>query len=238
MWRGLDAGFSFVAEREVEACSEAYGTWFAGFGVRGLACAATAFRAPAAVVAAAGVPPFVRGPHLASDEGFVLDLDAPRAFGHYDPAFVRWLVAHGVPEANALTQPVYDRRLQRLARVYWLTYADMAVEGFPRSTPAGALSDYAVFLEGGAAPDGAEGYDASGNPNGGFSVFAFTARSERLLPRVGAPPAVNEWEVKYEANTAYGFWLRRRADGTLPIWRDGLERLLSAYDAEWFSATL
>src|SRR5690606_20040689 len=120
LWRGLDAGFAVVAAREVDACSEPFGSLFADLGVRGLACAATAELAPASVVAAAGMRPFVSGPHLASAEGVVLDLDAPRDFGRYDPAFVRWVVANGIPEANAVTRSVYDRRLRRLARVYWL----------------------------------------------------------------------------------------------------------------------
>ena len=37
----------------------------------------------------------------------------------------------------------------------------------------------------------------------------------------------------YEADTAFGFWLRRRGDGTQGHWRDGLERLLATYDGEW-----
>lgn len=234
VWLGLDAGFADIAGRESEVCDVVFGTWFADFGVRGLACAAAAARPPDALVAEAGVAPFTSGPHAATATAVQFDLTDERDFGRYDPAFVRWVVANGIPDAEdaavrALTQPVYDRRLRRLVRLYWLTHADMAADGFPEQAPAGILADYAAFLDGGPIPAGAEGYE------GGFSVFAFTDLSEGLLPRVGAG-AANEWEVKYEANTAYGFWLRRRADGTAALWHDGLRRLLALYDADWLAA--
>ncbi len=238
VWGGLDAASATRAGQDLP-CADAFGTWFEEFGVRGLACVASAVVAPEALVARAGVAPFRSGPHAATAETLALDLNAERGFGHYDPAFVQWVVENGVvgegnPAVRALMQPGYDRHLRRLARLYWLTYADMAADGFPASTPAGILSDYAAFLEGGPIPEGAEGYGADGTPSG-FSVFAFTARSERLLPRLDLPLG-NEWEAKYEANTAYGFWLRRRADGTLATWHDGLRRLLRTYDADWLAA--
>ena len=241
VWAGLDGAAAALSGREPDVCGGAFGTWFTDFGVRGLACLAAQAESPGAVLGRAPVAPFHRGPHTASAAAVRLDLDAPRAFGHYDPAFVRWLVGAGVPDADdaavvALTKPVYDRRLARLARVYWLTRRDLERGGFPAKAPPGPAAQYAAFLDGAAVPAGAEGRDADGTPNGGFSVFAFTPTSERLLPDVGLP-VENEWTVTYEANTAYGFWLRRRADGTEGLWHDGLRRLLRTYDAGWLART-
>ena len=231
VWTGLDGAEAAIGPRVPEVCDEPFGTWFTEFGTRGLACKAAQVVAPAAVLGRAPVAPFRSGPHAVSTTGVDLDLGSARAFGHYDARFVEWLAEAALPEgaARVAVRPIYRAHAARLARVYWLTHADLVRGGFPASTPAGPLTDYAAFLSGG--PGESTVYDA----NGGFSVFAFTDRSERLLPQVGLPVA-NDWEVKYEANTAYGFWLRRRADGTHGAWHDGLRRLLAAFDGEWLAA--
>ena len=244
-WAGYPTAFESVADDAPARCGDAFGTWFADWGVRGIACVAAhaAARAdnaapdPAVLLADAPMAPFQSGPHaLGTAEG--LALDAPRAFGRYDPAFVRWLADAAIPADDvtvALTATTYDRFFRRTARIYWLTYADLAAGGFPERTPGGPLADYAAFLDGGAVPDGAEGRGLDLEPNGGFSVFAFSDRSETLIPALGLPVG-NDWTVKYEGNTAYGFWLRRRADGTLAEWRGALERLVRTYDAGWIAA--
>lgn len=239
IWMGLDGVDDSMTEQgdrlavdPIETCSGPFETWFHDFGVRGLACMAAQVVDPAALVAAAPVMPFASGPHVATSRGVSLNLTDPREFGAYDPAFVRWVAAVGIPEgraARALVQPIYDRHVVRLARIYWLTQQDLERGGFPRTTPSGALSQYAAFLDGGAVPDDVR------SPDGGFSVFAFTDQSEALLPRVDLAIS-NDWEAKYEANTAYGFWLRRRADGTHQLWHDGLRDLLAAFDADWLAS--
>ena len=232
VWSGLDEAFAGLAGREQEACYTSLATWFADFGSRGLACAAVQVIAPTALVARAPVAPFLRGPHTARADVVRFDLNAPRDFGHYAPAFVRWFMENAIPDGEvtqSLTQPIYDRRVRRLARIYWLTVSDLERQGFPESLPVGPFADYVAFLDGGAAQDSE--YYGSGE---GFSVFAFTDRSESLIPRVGLV-IENDWTVKYEANTAYGFWLRRHADGTRMLWHDGLRQLLQTYDAAWLA---
>lgn len=231
VWAGLDEGRRQADA--ADACERPYGTYFADFGVRGLACAAAQVVPATALVGRAPVAPFRSGPHAVSGQAVRLDLDAENTFGRYDPAFVRWLVEAGIPDGRAartLARPVYDRHLRRLARVYWLAHADLAAAGFPRATPPGRPAQYAAYLDGGPIPDGAEGYE------GGFAMYAFTERSRTLLPAVGLAPGENEWEAIYEANTAYGFWLRRRVDGTRALWHDGLAELLGAFDADWLAA--
>lgn len=241
VWAGLDdAAARFVEQGDrgpaldtVETCDGPFGTWFADFGVRGLACTAAQVVPPTTLLGLAPTQPFDSGPHMASSDGLDLDLTSDRAFGHYDPAFVRWAWSAAVPDGaaeRALIRPIYRRHVARLARIYWLTHEDLVAGGFPEATPAGPLADYARFLDGGPVPAGAEAYESAG-----FSVFAFTDRSETLLGEIDMTVG-NEWELKYEANTAYGFWLRRRADGTHGDFRDGLRDLLSALDAEWLAA--
>ena len=236
LWATLGEAFGALAALDTP-CAEPFGTWFEEFGVRGLACVGAQATDASLLVAQAGGTVYTAGPHRVTEEVVALDLDAQRDFGRYDPVFVDWAVEHGVvgaerPLLRQALQPTYDAYVRRLARVYWLAHADLAADGFPASVPAGPLADYAAFLEGGPVPEGMESYGLDGDRNGGFSVFAFTGRSEGLLPRLGLDVA-NDWEVKYEANTAYGFWLRRRADGTQARWREGLERLLAVYDAAW-----
>ena len=226
VWGGLDAGVAQIAGREPEACGEPFGTWFT-WGTRGLACSAAQVVAPTAFVDRAPVAPFRAGPHTATAARVQLDLGAPVGFGHYDPAFVRWLAQAAIPEggaARAIAQPVYDRRVSRLAHAFWLTHDDLVRGGFPDRTPPGAATDYAEFLKAGAEPGAT-----------GFSVFAFVDQSNRLLPKLNIPPSVNEWEGRYELNTAYAWWLRRRADGTHAEWHDALRQLLAAFDADWLA---
>lgn len=228
-WRGLDRAAASLDGHAPEAC-ERFETWFTAFGVRGLACLAD-HAAPAPLLAGTPAAPFTRGPHGVSEGTVRLELERARDFGHYDPAFVRWLAAEAIPEGRMVTatQPVYERHAARLARVYWLTRQDLARAGYPASTPAGPLKAYASFLEGQPAPRDVL------TPDGGFSPTAFSDRSARLLPAIGLP-LENEWFALYEANTAYGFWLRRRADGTEALWRDALRTLLERYDADWLVA--
>lgn len=231
-WGRLDAASTrLLAEQRTTPCDADFGTWFTDFGVRGLACLAAHAADPTLVVAQAGGRVFLSGPHVATPERVALDLTSDRAFGHYDPAFVDWVAEYavlgaGTPLVRTVTQSIYDRHMRRIARLYWLTRADLLAGG--ASDPA--LAAYARFLDGGPIPDGMGSFEGNG-----FSVFAFSDRSEILLPDVDLM-IQNDWTAKYEANTAYGFWLRRQADGTDTRWHDALTKLLTTYDSGWLSA--
>ena len=60
-------------------------------------------------------------------------------------------------------------------------------------------------------------FPAVADPAAEFSVFASTGQSKRLVPDVGVSVS-NGWTLTCEGNTAYGFWLRRRADGAHAEW--------------------
>jgi len=237
-WQGLDQGFERIGppgEQVVAYCDPRFATWFVDFGVRGLACAATFAGSASGLERVSGLTMYRFGPHRVRADQAGVDqsrfaLTDPAGFGHYNPAFVRWLADHfivgeGNAAARAATQSIYDRRLRRLARVYWVVYSDMAADGFPDITPAGELESYEAYLDaverGHADPEG-------------FSVMAFMPLSEGVVQRIGFA-VENPYEAIYEANTAYGFWMRRRADGTVGEFYDGLRRLLATYDVRWLS---
>lgn len=233
VWAGMEAAASTMTEYQNTPCADTFGTWFEEFGVRGLACIAADVVDPVEIVARAGMDVFTQGPHTVENGSFSLNLTSIRDFGHYNPVFVDWLMDNGVvgvgrPAVRALTQPIYDSYMKRLARAYYVTFEDMAADGYPAAAPPGPLSDYAYFLDGRPIPDNAVSYD------GGFSVYSFTELSEGLLPRLELQ-IMNQWEAIYELNTAYGFWLRRRVDGTHEHWHDGLVQLLETYDGEWIA---
>ena len=233
LWGAVAVGTEALAAADVPAvCDAPFGTWFADFGVRGLACSADQVVRLGDAARRGPTPVWTSGPHRLGADGPSLDLKAARDFGHYDPAFVAWAVENAVPRTEAavrLAQPVYDRHVRRLARIYWLAYRDLAAGGFPHALPPGGPSDYAAYLDGGPLPEAARF-------EGGASVFLlFGDRSEHVAARLVAP-ADNVWELRYEANTAYGFWIRRRADGTEAAFRTGLEEVLRAFDADWVGA--
>ena len=245
LWTAL-ATVGPMSEGGGQACNDAFGTYFPDFGVRGLACLANGERPLGQVAAAAGVPVFTSGPHALSavasggpvagaPERLDLNLTSDE-FGHYNPAFVAWAVETGIvgeksAAVRVATQPVYNSFMQRLARVFWLTYGRLEAGGFPTTTPLGVEKDYARYLQGGPVDAGAVEYYP------GFSMSVFSDANEALPGALGIDEDDLEWySALYEANTATGFWLRRREDGTLEAFHDGLRRLLATYDATWLAA--
>ncbi|PAP77057.1 hypothetical protein BSZ37_11760 [Rubrivirga marina] len=234
LWAAVDEGVPTVGGG-VDTCLERFGTYNPDFGVRGLACAASPVLPLAQVVERAPVTPFRSGPHTVTADVVAFDFEStaePR-FGRYDPAFVRWAVAHAVPEgaSRTLAQPVYDHHVRQIARMYWLAHRDLVEQGYPASLPAGPLADYAAYLRG-APPSAAASVPAYGP---GFSVTAFNDESRALLSELGLPLA-NEYTAIYEGNAAYAFWMRREVDGTRGLWHGGLRDLLAAFDADWLAA--
>ena len=235
LWTGWDTAAP-TAPGDYDRCN-AFGAYGASFGVRGLACIAQSIAPLGDVVDRAGVPVFESGPHTTQGARFALTLDG-QEFGRYNPAFVQWgidnaIVGEDDAAVRALATPIYRRHFQRISRVYWAVYDDLAADGFPGSTPAGVTQDYVDYLRGGEIGRGEEDYYP------GFSMYAFSELNDGVVSRIGYPQnATEHYSALYEANTARGFWLRRREDGTLGLFRDGLERLLATYDAEWLRSNL
>ncbi len=234
LWAAVGEGVPAVGEG-YERCLDRFETYNPDFGVRGLACAVSAALPLPAVVGRAPVVPFRSGPHRVTAEGVAFDFasTAEPRFGRYDLAFVRWAVGNAIPEgaARPVAQPVYDRHVRQVARMYWLTHRDLVGKGYPASLPAGPLADYAAYLRG--APPSADASVPAYGP--GFSVTAFNDESRALLPDLGLRLS-NEYTAIYVGNAAYGFWMRREADGTRDLWHGGLRDLLTALDADWLAA--
>ena len=229
LWAVLPQGMATV--NAPDDCDAPFGTWFEDFGVRGLACGANQGAELAEAASRAPMPIWTSGPHQLDADGLQLELTSERDFGRYNSAFVEWAVANAVPRtegAARIAQPVYDRYVQRLARTYWLTLVDLEADGFPESLPAGSVSEYAAYLNGGPMP---------GEPSyyGGVSVYTlFADQAEPIAERLQRPND-NIYEGIYEACTAYGFWVRRHTDGTADAFRTGLQDLLRALDPDWLA---
>ena len=236
LWTGLDAAQATAdGEYQSEACDARFGTYFTDFGARGLACVASEVAPLGQVVARFSGEPFRSGPHTAENGSLRLDLLSDD-FAHYTPAFVTWVADNAIvgeddATARALIAPIYARHVRRLARVFWLVHRDLASGGFPERVPSGPTADYARYLGTGTVPNEgrAEYYP-------GFTMTAFSDRNDAIAERLAGPGRAEYYSALYEANTAVGFWLRRRADGTADTFRQSLRRLLAAYDADWLAA--
>jgi len=212
------------------------------FGVRYLACNAAAALPLAVIADRAPVAPFRSGPHMATSQAVVLDLNAGREFGRYNPAFVRWVTDAAVPDnaaARQLVTPIYRDHVARPARLYWLAHNALSAVGFPGTLPPGKLADYQAYLNGGPATEAIAGFEGGDT----VSTYDFIDSLPPLVPAGETVVTVNgqaldlvDWPLREEASTGVAFWIRRDADGTADEWRAGLRAMLQAYDANWLAA--
>jgi hypothetical protein len=180
-------------------------------GVRNAFCRALLVFRWKTLLSLAPTAPFSSGPH----RGGKLDLKASKQFGHYDPAFVRWAIVALVPAAkNAQlrdqTQPVYEQQFRELARTSFLVWRALSADAEWSSTER---TRYAAAMARGEADEGTWGYsDVLGD-------------------------AAHEWNGHdpNHVRTATMWWLHRSLDETAPLWAEGLERLLTTYDAAWLA---
>jgi hypothetical protein len=196
---------------------ESRGDFFAG--LRTFGCFAGSLISYQSLQAAAGMPIFLSGPHTASE----LSWESPNSFGHYNPAFVAWFVDHAVPAAadpafRASTQPLYDRHVRALARVFLETYRKSQRE-------AGCFRNEVDKYQGLV--------QAQNLPDGYYMRFLGF-----LSPEFCANPDVKvegDWERECLVMTSTAFWIRRTLDGTADEFARGLIRLVSAYDARFMN---
>jgi hypothetical protein len=172
---------------------------------------------------AAGGKIFASGPHSADD----LVLDAKNDFGHYDPAFVKWLTTQ-IPDASTPeTKAAYDRYLKSLAHVFWQVlgktkadkacfdrekngYADLVAK---KKLPADYYERWFYFMN---------PLFCSKPPKGQFD--------SNLMNHGG--------DAGYDGNvtkTVTGFWIRRSIDGTYDGFAQGLEKFLKVFDPDFLA---
>lgn len=171
-----------------------------------------------------GLTVFSDGPHKNGQ----LDLSAA-SFGRYNPAFVRWLTKAipglGNATVRRAVQPVYDKSIKPLARIFYVTYRKLAANpGYlkqekrhylslvARQRTAGYYEKFFYFMSPGFYP----------RPNGNMSYFN----------RHGFDGGVDGNVTK----TCTAFWLRRSIDGTAKDFFAGLKQLLGLYDAAFLQA--
>ncbi len=172
----------------------------------------------------AGVDIFASGPHGRDD----LKLDDPGRFGHYNPAFVRWLVDKVAPAergslAQKATQASYEANLRPLAEIFWKTLEKLR-------------ADEACFSRERSLYKGAMARMARGHHERWFFFMnpSFCRRS--ALGQVGGAGDNFFYENGFDANfngnvtkAAVGFWMRRSLDGTLDTFAEGLKKLITSY---------
>lgn len=183
------------------ACPEVY-DYFPGGGMRIFWCHVSEAVPFMKLAELAGVKVFVSGPH--ADR---LVLDSATSFGHYNPAFVKWLADHAVPSdaaAKAAIQPVYDRTMKERAAIY--RSALLHLEANPDYLEA----EKQVYLAYLSQPGDERPHD----------------RHSAITPEA--------WPNEYPP--AVAFWIRRSIDGTLPLFEEGLVKLMKAYDPQGLEA--
>lgn len=172
----------------------------------------------AALREAAGGKIFASGPHSADD----LVLDAKNDFGHYDPAFVKWLGAQIPDTSTPETQAIYDRYMKSLARIFWQVLGKTKTEKacFDREKNA-----YADLIAKKKLPD--DYYERWFYfMNAQFCSKPPKGMIDSYLMNHGGDAGVDGNVTK----TVVGFWLRRSMDGTYDAFAQGLEKFLKVFD--------
>jgi hypothetical protein len=176
----------------------------------------------AALHALAGVEIFSSGPH----KNDTLDLESD-SFGHYNPAFVKWLVDHAVSERGSVgqkaTQSAYVANLRPIAQIFWKTYEKSTrdKECFEREKRS-----YAAAIAKKKSKGFVERWFYFMNPyfcRKDSSKDNFSFYSD------------NGFDAGVDGNvtkTVFGFWLRRSMDGTMDAFAEGLKKLLASYEPE------
>jgi hypothetical protein len=172
----------------------------------------------------AGVDIFTKGPHSVD----TLQLDAASDFGHYNPAFVRFLIDKAGPSergsaAQKATQPSYDAHLKPLAEIFWKTYAKSQADKECFAREKAAYGDLIAKKK--LPKDYYERWFYFMNPyfcdRGVQHNFNFYSD--------------NAFDAGVDGNvtkTVVGFWLRRSLDGTMDAFAEGLKKMLTAYEPE------
>jgi hypothetical protein len=176
--------------------------------------------------AAAGTEIFLSGPHL-HDE---LRVEERYDFGHYDPAFVRWLVDELAPSprGSALqiaTQREFDMAARPLVEVFWKTHLKIERD---RACFANEKALYEAAMKARRLPaDYYERWFFFMNPY-------FCDRAARGL-KDDQFYFDNAFDGGVDGNvtkTVVGFWLRRAIDGTIGTFAEGLKNVVTSYGPE------
>jgi hypothetical protein len=179
-------------------------------GILGLYCRVAGIMDYATLRARLSLPIYTNSVHSPTQ----LSRGVSQDFGRYNPAFVDWIVANGVPGAEdpqlrAASQPVYDGRVRPAARLFY--YAKRLLDDSGRR--AEYLAAYSAAISSPTSPASGPG----SNPSA-------------LIPR-----ELHEEPYWRITEIAMRFWMRRALDGTEAKFAAGLEKVLTTYDAAWLA---
>jgi len=208
LWRTLPQ----LAKDTPQKAYRDLGTWLPDRGLRGLYAKAQFALNLAQLQKLSGHKIFGSGPH----QNGKLNLKSANDFGHYNPAFIKWITANGIPggknpELRKELQPVYDKYLRRTVRGFFVAHQNLTAE--PQRLKL-VQARYLDLLD--AEKDA-----------GDFLQELFRPDTDRL------EKAGHDW---YEVNVAHGFWVRRTIDSTADEFRTLLITLLTTHDSKWLKA--
>lgn len=198
---------------------------FPGGGMRTYYCYFRSQSTYAQLVKWSGVPIFQSGPH----GGAAIDLHSARSFGHYNPAFVRWLGLALVPRSDeksfiAATRPLYEKYLQPLARIYYVTYLKLQSN---RNYLDNEKRAVIAMMAKGTKKKGAEGWYEK------YALFMNPEYFNHARDRDDSYLMDHGFDGGWDCNlvkTAVGFWIRRSLDGSDGEFIADLRAMLSVYD--------
>ena len=208
LWRALPK----LAKDTPDAAYRALHTWLPDRGLRGLYAKAQFALNLAQLQQLSGQKKIGSGPH----QNGKLNLKSANDFGHYNPAFIKWITANGIPgqknrKLRKELQPVYDKYLRRIARGFFVAHQNLKAQ--PRRLQQ-VQAQYLELLD--AQKDAGE-----------FLQESFRPDTDHL------EKAGHDW---YEVNVAHGFWVRRTIDGTADEFHTLLTALLTTHDSKWLKA--
>ena len=208
LWRALPK----LAKDTPDAAYRTLHTWLPDRGLRGLYAKAQFVLNLAQLQELSGQKIFGSGPH----QNGKLNLKSANDFGHYNPAFIKWITANGIPgqknrKLRKELQPVYDKYLRRIARGFFVAHQNLKAQ--PRRLQQ-VQAQYLELLD--AQKDAGE-----------FLQESFRPDTDHL------EKAGHDW---YEVNVAHGFWVRRTIDGTADEFHTLLTALLTTHDSKWLKA--
>lgn len=230
VWRTLGSG-------NLSLCPDHF-EYFPHSGPQQVACYLRSLGSMSTLIELAPTPIFASGPHLKRGETH-FDLQNSSEFGHYNPEFIQWVNTHVLPilvqpQVVKVQQANYDTKLKPFLRELYATYRkiDENPQCFLRE-----VEDYRKYIqaqkEGTYRPEDHQElpyeryyfflnpYYCS-NPKGDFQFF-----SER-----GYAGGDHDGNV---VKGCASWWIRRELDGTLPLFKEALEKFISAYDSQFVS---
>ena len=204
LWRTLPK----LAKTTPDQAYKKLNTWLPELGLRGLYAKTQFALNLVQLEKVSGHKIFLAGPH----KGGLLNLNVWSDFGHYNPEFLKWCKANGIPglkdtKLRKELQPVYEKFLQSRARSFYAAHKNLHAN--PKRMQR-ALDKYNDLM-------------AAEKP--AFAMQEFFRPDADRMEKAGL-----DW---FETNVAHVFWLRRTLDGSTKDCHSLLIALLQTHDAKW-----